>query len=117
LDEITRREVHENNGRLSRLFGVNLTALRELGVGQEFQTWATDQGVVMPTGGAPSHTDVELVVGLDQSDQRTFLMPVSGELETFQDDALHRLQRWGIYGWMTLGFGVMDTRKVLFGSL
>jgi len=115
LDEITRREIFENDGNLSRCFGVNLHSLRELGVGQEFQLYAESIGVQMPVTGG--HTDQELCIGLDQSGDSTFLMPVAGELETFQDPTLHRMQRWGIYGWMHPGFGVMDTRKVLFGSM
>lgn len=111
IDELTRREIHMNNGRLSRLFGVNFHTLRELGVGQEFQNYAVNnEGVVMPG------STVELVVGLDLSSDSSFVAPVSKPLETFVDPTLHRLQKWGIYGWMGLGFGVMDTRKVLFGA-
>lgn len=112
LDEITLREVHQNGGRLSRLFGMNIHALHELGVGQAFQTYAVNTlGVTMPG------TDVELVVGLDQSSDNSFLMPVSKGLQTFVDPTLHRLQKWGVYGWMNLGFGVTDVRKCVFGAL
>ena len=83
----------------------------ELGVGQEFQTYSVNTlGTVMPAG------DTELLVGLDQSSDNSFLMPVGKELETFMDPTLHKLQKWGGYGWMTSGFGVMDTRKVVFAS-
>lgn len=111
LDEITRREVHTNDGRLSRLFGVNFHTLYELGVDREYQVYAEDVlGVTMDAG------DTELVVGLDQSGDSTFIAPVSRPLETFIDPTLHRQQKWGIYGWLWMGFGVTDVRKVVLGS-
>lgn len=116
IDELTRREIFVNNGML-RFHQVNLRVLYELGVDQELQTFAEDTlGLVMPTNGTPSHTDVELCVGLDLSKRNTFVMPVSQEMTMTQDPYLDRMGRWGVYGDMEIGFGVLDARAVMLGS-
>jgi len=61
-------------------------------------------------------SDVELVVGLDQSKSDSFVMPVKAQLQVFEDPTLHRQQRAGYYGWAELGFGVLDNRRVVLGS-
>jgi hypothetical protein len=43
-------------------------------------------------------------------------MPVRREVEIFEDEALHRNQRQGYYGWAEVGFGVLDNRRVLAAS-
>ena len=60
--------------------------------------------------------DLELVVGLDQSSNDSFVMPVRQQLEVFEDPTLHRQQRAGFYGWAEIGFGVLDNRRVILGS-
>lgn len=115
IDEFTRREIYEAGGMLPRLYGVNLHVMDELGQGQEYQTYVeNDLGVTLPTTGA--HTDVEMVVGLDLSNRDSFIMPVGQELELFRDESLHRSRRFGMYGWMELGFAVLDARRVILGS-
>ena len=44
------------------------------------------------------------------------MMPVKKEVEIFEDEALHRHQRQGYYGWAEIGFGVLDNRRVIAGS-
>ena len=114
LDEVTRREIYtasEGGAPITRIFGVNLHDLDELGVGQEYQTFFTDD-----LSGAVHGTDDELVVGLDQSSSDSFVMPVKAALQVFEDPALHRQQRAGFFGLAELGFGVLDTRRVILGS-
>ena len=114
LDEVSRREVYvasDNGGPLSRVFGVNMHDLFEMGDGQEYQEY-----FINDLGGSLEASDVELVIGLDQNAKDSFVMPVKKELEVFQDEALHRDQRQGYYGWMELGFGVLDNRRVIAGS-
>ncbi len=114
IDEVTRREIYtasEGGAPITRIFGVNLHDLDELGVGQEYQTFFTDD-----LSGAVHGTDDELVVGLDQSSSDSFVMPVKAALQVFEDPALHRQQRAGFYGWAELGFGVLDNRRVILGS-
>ena len=114
VDEVTRREIYtatEGGPAITRIFGVNLHDLDELGEGQEYQTFFLND-----LGGSLAASDVELVVGLDQSTNDSFVMPVREQLRVYEDPALHRQQRAGYYGWAELGFGVLDNRRVILGS-
>lgn len=114
IDEVTRREIYqspEGGAPITRVFGVNLRDLDELGEGQEYQTFFEDS-----LAGAVEASDLELVVGLDQSANDSFVMPVRQTLEVFEDPTLHRQQRAGFYGWAEIGFGVLDNRRVILGS-
>jgi hypothetical protein len=114
VDEVTRREIYtstEGGPAITRIFGVNLHDLDELGEGQEYQNF-----FVNDLGGSLATDKTELVVGLDQSTSDSFVMPVREDLRVFEDPALHRQQRAGFYGWAELGFGVLDNRRVILGS-
>lgn len=115
LDEVSRREVYQSasdGAPMTRIFGVNLTDLFELGDSQEYQTFFTSD----LAGSLGPSSDVELVVGLDLNARDSFVMPVKREVEIFEDEGLHRQQRQGYYGWAELGFGVLDNRRVLAAS-
>ena len=101
----------EGGAPITRIFGVNLHDVDELGEGQEYQDFFT-----VELSGAVETSDLELVVGLDQSSTDSFVMPIKQELEVFEDPALHRQQRAGFYGWAELGFGVLDNRRIILGS-
>ena len=114
IDEVTRREIYNaapDGSVVTRVFGVNLHDLDELGEGQQYQNF-----FVNDLGGAVQTSDVELVVGLDQSMNDSFVMPVKQQLQVFEDPTLHRQQRAGYYGWAELGFGVLDNRRIILGS-
>ena len=114
IDEVTRREIYtasEGGAPITRIFGVNLHDLDELGESQEYQNFFVNE-----LSGAVEASDLELVVGLDQSASDSFVMPVKQEVQIFEDDALHRHQRAGFYGWAELGFAVLDNRRILLGS-
>ena len=114
IDEVTRREIYtasEGGAPITRIFGVNLHDLDELGESQEYQNFFANE-----LSGAVEASDLELVVGLDQSASDSFVMPIKQELEVFEDPILHRQQRAGFYGWAELGFGVLDNRRVILGS-
>jgi hypothetical protein len=114
VDEVTRREIYtasEGGAPITRIFGVSLHDLDELGEGQQYQEFFTND-----LGGAVQGSDVELVVGLDQSASDSFVMPVKAQLQVFEDPTLHRQQRAGYYGWAELGFGVLDNRRIVLGS-
>lgn len=114
IDEVTRREIYtaqEGGAPITRIFGVNLHDLDELGEGQEYQNFFT-----LELSGAVQASDLELVVGLDQSTNDSFVMPVKQQLQVFEDPTLHRQQRAGYYGFAELGFGVLDNRRVILGS-
>ena len=113
LDEVSRREViTQEGGLLARMFGVNLHVLDELGVGQEYQLYFTDDlSGTLPTG------KQEIVVGLDLTNRDSFVMPVRQGVQIWEDPTLHRQRRAGMYGWAEQGFAALDTRRTLLGAL
>ena len=114
LDEVSRREIYvadDKGPAITRIFGVNLHDLFELGDAQEYQTYFTTD-----LSGSLASSDVELVIGLDQGMGDSFIMPVKKQVEIFEDESLHRHQRQGYYGWAEIGFGVLDNRRVLAAS-
>ena len=114
VSDVTRTEIYnatEGGAPITRIFGVNLHDLDELGEGQEYQTFFTDG-----LSGAVQTSDLELVVGLDQGSNDSFIMPMKQQLEVFEDPTLHRSQRAGFYGFAELGFGVLDNRRIILGS-
>jgi hypothetical protein len=114
VDEVTRREIYvatENGAPITRIFGVNLHDMDELGIGQEYQQFFLNQ-----LGGELEEDDAELVVGLDLSSNDSFVMPIKSPIEVFEDPTMHRQQRVGFYGWTEIGFGVLDNRRVILGS-
>ena len=113
VDEITRREifVSDSDNALNRIFGVNLHDLDELGEGQEYQKFFSNE----LSGSLPSG-DVEICVGLDLRNRDSFVMPIREEVQIFPDPELHRQKRAGLYGWQESGFAVLDGRRVTLGS-
>lgn len=114
VDELTRREIYmssDDSERLTRIFGVNLHPLRELGEGQEYQLFVTGT-----LGGTLQASDVELVVGVDMKNRDSFVMPYKRELQLFADPTLHRRGEEGYYGRMDCGFGCLDSRRLILGS-
>ena len=114
IDEVTRREIFtaaDGSGSITRIFGVNLHDMTELGEGQEYQLFFTSQ-----LSGSLQAADLELVVGLDMQTNDSFLMPIKQEVTIFEDPALHRQQKAGVYGWAELGFAVLDNRRILLAS-
>ena len=114
VDEVTRREIYlssDDGAAITRVFGVNLHDMDELGEDQEYQKFFTDQH-----HGAVEGSDKELVVGLDLSASDSFIMPIKQDVQIYEDDTLHRHQRAGFYGWAEIGFAVLDNRRILLGS-
>jgi hypothetical protein len=114
VDEQTRREIFTAPGdiALTRIFGVNIHDLDELGEGQEYNNYYLNT-----LSGAVASGDVEIIVGLDLSTNDSFMMPFRQEIEVYPDDVLHRQQRAGFYSWSEYGCAVLDNRRVLLGSL
>mgnify|MGYP003135446538 FL=1 len=112
VDEFTRRDlITKEGGLLVRIFQVNLHTLDELGEGQEYQNFYTvDLSGTMPAG------KNEILVGLDLRNNDSFVMPVRAPVQVFEDEALHRQRRAGLYGWAEHGFAALDTRRVLLGA-
>lgn len=114
IDDVTRREIFlaDSDAALPEIFGIRLHQLDELGDGYTFQTYFTSLGGTLASG------DTELVIGLDLTDRAggSFVMPIRSPLELFNDEALHRQRRQGWYGWQEHGFGILDNRRIIFGS-
>ena len=114
VDEMTRRDIYmasDNSAVLSRVFGVVMHDIDELGESQEYQNFFTSE-----LGGALASGDTELVVGLDLTDNGSFVNPIRQEMQVFPDPTLHRQQRDGVYAWEEHGFGVLDNRYLILGS-
>jgi hypothetical protein len=113
VDEVTRREIYTaEDGSINRIFSVNLHDIDELGEDQEYQLFFEND-----LGGSMAATDVEIVVGLDQRSTDSFVMPVREAIQVWEDETLHRQRRAGVYGWGEHGFGVLDNRRIILGSL
>jgi hypothetical protein len=114
VDELTRREIYlagDDSDAITRIFGVNLHALREFGAGQEYQLFFQNT-----LGGTIQSSDVELVIGMDMKNRDSFIMPYKREIQTWPDTTLHRRGEEGYYGRGEFGFAVLDNRRVLAGS-
>jgi len=98
-------------GPVTNIFGVNLHDLDELGEGQDYQNFYTNA-----LGGAVHASDHELVIGLDQGPNDSFIMPMKQDISIHEDPTMHRQQRAGWYGFAELGFGVLDNRRIILGS-
>ena len=114
VDETTRREIYQagdDASAITRIFGVNLHDMDEMGENQEYQKFFSNQLAASLNG-----SDPELVVGIDRTANDSFIMPIKQDVQIFEDDALHRHQRAGFYGWAEVGFAVLDNRRILLGS-
>lgn len=111
IDEFTRREIFVSREYgLASIYGVVLHEMTEFGEEQEYEAFLTDTL-------ARTHTTLsEWCIGLDLSTMDSFVMPIRKQLETYEDPALYRQQRAGIYGWMEHGFAVLDPRRILLGE-
>jgi hypothetical protein len=116
IDEFTRREIFTTpEGTLNRIFSVNLHPLFEFGEGQEYDSFFTSTlGASFPNAG---NQKLEMAVGLDLRNRDSFVMPVAEDLTIMNDDTLMRSRMRGMFGWMSLGFGVLDSRRILMGAV
>lgn len=112
LDDITLRNIliTPEDGT-PQMFGVRLHETPDFGVGQDYQN------ILVTDLGASLGADQEFVVGLDLSNRDSFVMPIREEMQMFDDPALHRKQRAGVYGWLEVGFASLDNRRAILGSL
>lgn len=112
VDDVTRREYHvAADGSMSKLYDIVLVDLDELGVGQAFQDYFTSD-----LGGSLQASDVELVVGLDLSPGKSFMMPVRENVSIIPDDSLIYERKVGFRGYAEYGIGILDNRDAILGS-
>jgi hypothetical protein len=118
VDDVTRREIFlgsDDMMSLTKIFGVTLIDIDELGVGQEFQKYYNNTLAAT----TPNSKD-EIAIGLDliNGAQDSFLMPwVKRENGQFfqmhEDPVLLRLGRKGFFGEGRMGSVVLDNRRVI----
>lgn len=114
VDDVTRREIMlaGEDGGLSRIFGVTLHDIDELGIGQDYQKYAEDVlGASLPSD------KVEFAVGLDLLNRDSFVHPIREELQIFDDPTFHRQRRQSKYSSEEVGNAVLDGRRVLLLAL
>lgn len=119
VDDLTRNrllETADSSGSV-RIMGVNIHPIDELGEGQEYQDFFTDQ-----LSGALAASDVNLIVGLDLRDrERNFIMPVrlqenGQEVGLWEDPTFHRGNRASWYGRKERGLAVLSNDRLILGS-
>lgn len=111
IDEVTRRDILMSSaGNLSRIYGVNLHPLRELGVGQEYQLYYTAD-----LSGSMGAGDEEIVVFVDQS-KSTLVMPIEDNLSVHVDDNAFRRREFSLWCEMRHGFASLDNRNIVIGT-
>lgn len=116
IDEFTRREIFVNREYgLASIYGVVMHEMTEYGEGQEYETFITGT-LARAHQTVASVTLKEFCIGLDLSTMDSFVQPIREELQTYEDPALYRERRAGIYGWMEHGFAVLDNRRVIIGE-
>lgn len=108
-DEV-RKDIFVGDG-LSKIFGVNLHGLYELGVGQAFQSYWTSIGGTMTSG------TEEIAVGLSLKNRDSFVLASESPVEIFEDNAFHRQRKFSLYGWTRYGMALLDDRAVLIGEI
>lgn len=100
------------NGDTMSVYGVNLHALDEFGEGQEYQQYYTSV-----LGGGMAGGDLEIVIGLDRQKSDTFIMPYKENLTVREDLTADRHGLISFYARLNMGFAVLDSRKILVGSI
>jgi hypothetical protein len=117
VDDTTRRQimVADDDPGMSRLYGINIHEMRELG---ESTSPTPDYQDYYETtlGGSLGTGDLELVIGLDLSVRDSFVNPVRETIKMYEDPVLLRQARFGVFGWMEHGFACLDNRRVILGS-
>jgi len=116
VDEATRRQIFQGEQSLPAIFGVNLHEHLELGEGQRLQTYIESSDG--PDKSSWFTSDKEFCIALDLSSKPNypFKMPIREELGVFDDQTMHKTARMGVYGWMELGFAVLDQRYGMIGT-
>jgi len=118
VDEMTRREIYiasEGSATLTKVFGVVLVDLDELGAGQEY-----DNYFINTLGGSYPGSKSEIAIGLDlvNGTQKSFVMPwvvqPNGQtIEMLNNPLLILENRDGYQARLTYGTSVIDDRYVV----
>lgn len=110
IDDFTRREIFlagDGDTALTRVFGILVHDIDEMGVGQDYNTYFLAQGGSLPSG------KLEMAIGLDLSKDDCFVQPIRQEVGVYEDPSMHRELSAGVYAFGEWGFTCLDSRRVL----
>lgn len=118
VDEYTRREIFvgPEPGGLPSIFGIGLRELQELGEGQPYQDYMESSDGADKGSWFTSDKEFCMALDLRRRANYPFKMPIREDVRIFDDPALHRSARAGVYGWAEVGFAVLDNRYSLVGT-
>ena len=136
IDPITRREIFQASG-MGKIWNVALHELQHLGATGMYNINSNDSEygkLVVEAGGnynsytpdnpnktASDGTIVTLgetqILGFDLTTNDSLVMPIRKEFEAIDDPTLLRRQKQGFFGWMTIGFAVLDPRMLGMGVI
>jgi hypothetical protein len=117
IDEITRREIFlaGEGYAITKIFGVELVDLDELGVGQEYQLYYNNT-----LGATTPNSKDEIAIGLDLNLalKNSHVMPWlrqdnGGSIQMHDDPSFLRHNRQGFWMDMYMGAGILDNRSVM----
>ena len=115
VDDFTRRQIFID-GELTKIYGINIHQLVELGVGYEFQNYFSNTlKATLPGAGASQKQ--ELIIGLDLSKKDSFKMPIREQVKIQVDPTFQRQRRMSMYGYGEWGFASLDVRRILLGAI
>jgi hypothetical protein len=114
VDEFTRRDIFlAEDGAFSRIYGVNLHDIDELGEDQEYQNYLTGTLSAVVASG-----DYEFGIGLDLTPGlKPFIMPVRQDVEVYPRTSLEEQRRAGYWAVAEYGVGTLDGRFCLLTSM
>lgn len=120
VDDMTRREIFlagEGEMSLTKIFGVSLMDIDELGVGQSYQKYYTDTLAATIPG-----SKNEIAVGLDLSGNDSFFMPYRVQPDGERIAMQHRItlierNEDGYFWREEIGFSQLDSRRSLILAL
>lgn len=112
VDDQTRRAIFVNPDGLTTIFGTRIHKLFEFGVGQDFQNYYANV-----LGGTMPGSKLEICVGLDLQNRDSFIMPVTRQVEVFEDPTYHRQRQVSLYANCEYGVSCLDSRRVLLGAI
>ncbi len=118
VDDFTRREIFtsEEDG-YSKIYGVNMIDLDELGEGQEYQDYYVNTTASGAANSGMAVGDLEIAIGVDAAHNDSFVQPIREELQVFEDESFHRQKRMSFYASMSTGFAVLNNSRSLLLSI
>lgn len=106
VDDYTLRQIiiSDDDTGLSRVFGIDLHTLDELGVSQEFEL------LFSALGGTHTNSKTQIAIGFDLLSDNTFVNPIREAMAMYEDPTVHREGRISLYTEADRGYANLDSR-------